>query len=59
MLSFFQLDVLDKIWDLIESISEGFLTYSFKTVHVFESISDRLPENGRKNRNDKKETISK
>ena len=24
------LDVLDEIWDLIESISEGFLTYSFR-----------------------------
>ena len=29
VLSFFPLDVLDKIWDLIESVSEGFLTYSF------------------------------
>ena len=28
VLSFFQLDVLDTIWDLIESVSEGFLTYS-------------------------------
>ena len=26
-LSFFPLDVLDGIWDLIESVSEGFLTY--------------------------------
>ena len=25
--SFFPLDVLDEIWDLIESVSEGFLTY--------------------------------
>ena len=29
VLSFFPLDVLDDIWDLIESVSEGFLTYSF------------------------------
>ena len=29
MLSFFPLDVLDEIWDVTESISEGFLTYSF------------------------------
>ena len=29
MLSFFPLDVLDEIWDLIESVFEGFLTYSF------------------------------
>ena len=29
MLSFFPLDVLDEIWDLIESVSERFLTYFF------------------------------
>ena len=29
VLSFFPLDVLDEIWDLIESVSEGFLTCSF------------------------------
>ena len=28
MPSFFPLDVLDEIWDLIESVSEGFPTYS-------------------------------
>ena len=28
VLSFFPLCVLDEIWDLIESVSEGFLTYS-------------------------------
>ena len=28
MLSFFPLDVLDEIWDVIESVSEGFLTSS-------------------------------
>ena len=27
VLSFFPLDVLDEIWDLIESVSEVFLTY--------------------------------
>ena len=32
VLSFFPLDVLDGIWDLIESVSEGFLTYSFMDV---------------------------
>ena len=31
VLSFFPLDVLDEIWDLIESVSEGFLTYSSVT----------------------------
>ena len=30
VLSFFPLDVLDEIWDLIESFSEGFLTYSWE-----------------------------
>ena len=33
VLSFFPLDVLDEIWDLIESVSEGFLT-SFETLRV-------------------------
>ena len=28
MLSFFPLDVLDEIWDVIDSVSEGFLIYS-------------------------------
>ena len=28
VLSFFPLDVLGEIWDVIESVSEGFLTYS-------------------------------
>ena len=30
MLSFFPRDVLDEIWDLIELVSEGFPTYSFR-----------------------------
>ena len=29
VLSCFPLDVLDEIWDLNESVSEGFLTYSW------------------------------
>ena len=29
VLSLFPRDVLDEIWDLIESVSEGFPTYSF------------------------------
>ena len=29
MLSFFEQDVLDEIWDLIESVSEGFPSYSW------------------------------
>ena len=32
VLSFFQLDVLVENWDLIESVSEGLLTYSFKFI---------------------------
>ena len=39
VLSFFPLDVLDEIWDLIESVSEGFLTYSFKAMLWFEIIA--------------------
>ena len=30
VLSFFSLDVLDEIWDIIESVSGEFLTYSYK-----------------------------
>ena len=30
VLSFFPLDVLDEIWDVIESVSEGIPTYSFR-----------------------------
>ena len=33
MLSFFSLDVLGEIWDLIESVSEGFPTYSYDFLH--------------------------
>ena len=35
LLSFFPLDVLDEIWDLIESISEGVLTYFFIIYSTF------------------------
>ena len=38
VLSFFPLDVLDEIWDLIESVSEGFLTYSCFFLHLFRSV---------------------
>ena len=34
VLSFFPLDILDEIWDLIESVSEGFLTYSYTGINV-------------------------
>ena len=42
VLSFFPLDVLDGIWDLIESVSEGFLTYSFKDISENEDFLDEL-----------------
>ena len=32
MLSFFPLDILDEIWDVIESVFEGFLAYSFRVI---------------------------
>ena len=35
VLSFFPLDVLDEIWDLIESVSEGFLTYSSSNISFY------------------------
>ena len=34
VLSFFPLDVLDEIWYLIESVSEGFLTYPTLTINI-------------------------
>ena len=42
MLSFFPLDVLDGIWDLIESVSEEFLTYSsiLKNVNRQNSVNN-------------------
>ena len=35
MLSYFPRDVLDKIWDLTESVSEGFLIYTFSWLSSF------------------------
>ena len=34
VLSFFPLDVLDEIWDLIKSVSEGFFTYFYTWLYV-------------------------
>ena len=42
MLSFFPLDVLDEIWDVIESVSEGFLTYSFMSDSTDQATDTRL-----------------
>ena len=36
VLSFFPRDVLDEIWDLIASVSEGFSTYSLIQEHFEE-----------------------
>ena len=41
VLSFFSYDVLVEIWDLIASVSEGFLTYSLYRIG---KDSDRLGE---------------
>ena len=35
VLAFFSLDDFDEIWDVIESVFEGFLTYSFLTSLMF------------------------
>ena len=43
VLSFFPLDVLDEIWDLIESVSEGFLTYSFFVTCRIQTLSQFWP----------------
>ena len=37
MLSFFPRDVLDEIWDLIESVSEGFPSYFYLKLLLSES----------------------
>ena len=42
MLSFFPRDVLDEIWDLIESVSKGFPTY-FVIVYHSRSASLNRP----------------
>ena len=44
VLSCFPLDVLDEIWDLIESVFEGFLTYSFKMLNK-NITGPTLPDN--------------
>ena len=38
VLSFFPQDVLDEIWDIIESVSWGFLTYSDITEYLVSSV---------------------
>ena len=40
VLPFFPLDVLDGIWDLIKSVSEGFLTYSIVKIIQTDLRSD-------------------
>ena len=40
VLSFFPLDVLEEIWDLIQSVSEGFLTYHLPCVSIGSAFKD-------------------
>ena len=42
VLSFFPLDVLDEILDLIESVCEGFLTYSSKRCGQSSTVSKQV-----------------
>ena len=35
MLFFFPLDVLDEIWDVVKSVSEGFLAYSYEVYDIY------------------------
>ena len=46
VLSFFPLDVLDGIWDLSESVSGGFLTFSYKTGSLMDNryLADHTAE---------------
>ena len=45
VLFFFPLDVfLDGIWDLIESVSEGFLTYSLRLPILLKSLSNMISQ---------------
>ena len=37
-INFFPQDVLDEILNLIESVSEGFLSYSYKFIYLFGSF---------------------
>ena len=41
VLSFFPLDVWDGIWNLIELVSEGFLTYSYTWIIMLSSSFSR------------------
>ena len=38
MLFFSNIIFLDEIWDLIESVSEGFLTYSLMKIYIYFAI---------------------
>ena len=52
VLSFFPLDVLDETWDLIESVSEGFLTYSsiIHAQHMYQGIKLNLASDTTENK---------
>ena len=38
VLSFFPLDILDELWDLTESVSDGFLTYSWLARYMYKGL---------------------
>ena len=51
MLSLFPRDVLDEIWDLIESVSEGFSSHSYAPIsghddievdHLYQKVQDTI-----------------
>ena len=42
MLSFFPRDVLDEIWDLIESVSEAFPSYSFIRKPICDIVLNKI-----------------
>ena len=41
MLSFFPRDVLDEIWDLVESVSEGLPTYSYRKMDTSFTVAPK------------------
>ena len=48
MLLFFPLDVFDEIWDVIGSVSEGYLTYSYTVIwveyqYIYSDESEHVP----------------
>ena len=57
VLSFFPLDVLDEIWDLIESVSEGFLTYSFRLIKFGSGPGSKMADVTQNSKNNKNQLL--